>query len=240
MFGNSSLVPASVLPIYAYNKTIGFSSDNTSIARVVVDTNNANRCTVTAIGPGNTTIKAISLDGNIVGSTSVRVLVPATNISTTTKITLVKGNSTRLNSVILPRNTTDQRVRWTSNKTSIATVDQNGLVKGISAGIVDIYVTTVVGGLRAKCTVTVTQSVDKVTLNKTVLNLKKGSKFNLKATVLPTNAKDKRVTWKSSNTSIAKVDSNDVVTFIKEGKANILVTTVDNKRVAVCKVTVYN
>ena len=76
-----------------------------------------------------------------------------------------------------------------------------------------------------------------VALNKTTLTLDIGRTSNLRATVYPSNASNKKCTWSSSNTSVATVDSNGKVTAKKAGTATITVKT-SNGKIATCKVTV--
>lgn len=76
-----------------------------------------------------------------------------------------------------------------------------------------------------------------VALNKTTLTLDIGRTSNLRATVYPSNSANKKCTWRSSNTSVATVDSNGKVTAKKAGTATITVKT-SNGKTATCKVTV--
>ena len=76
-----------------------------------------------------------------------------------------------------------------------------------------------------------------VALNKTTLTLDIGKTSNLRATVYPSNAANKKCTWSSSNTSVATVDGNGKVTAKKAGTATITVKT-SNGKTATCKVTV--
>ena len=78
----------------------------------------------------------------------------------------------------------------------------------------------------------------KVTLNKKTLQLNTGSSETLIPTISPSTVTNKSVTWKSSNTKIATVDSEGNIKGIKKGKATITVKTVDNKKTAKCIVTV--
>lgn len=80
--------------------------------------------------------------------------------------------------------------------------------------------------------------VTGVTLNKTSLTLNKGASETLVATVLPTNATNKAVTWSSSNAGVATV-SNGTVTAVASGSAVITVKTADGKS-AIANVTVTN
>ena len=79
----------------------------------------------------------------------------------------------------------------------------------------------------------------KVSLSNSSVELKKGKGFTLKATVTPSNATDKTVTWKSSNSKIATVDHKGRIVAKKAGKVTITCTAKDgsNKK-ATCKITV--
>ena len=83
-------------------------------------------------------------------------------------------------------------------------------------------------------------AVKSVKLNKKSLTIVKGKTATLKATVSPSNASNKGVTWKSSNKSVATVSSKGVVTAKKAGTATITVTTKSGNKKATCKVTVKN
>ena len=81
-------------------------------------------------------------------------------------------------------------------------------------------------------------SVKGVTLNETTATVEAGNTYQLTATVQPTNATNQKVTWSSDNTDIATVNEKGLVTAVKEGTANITVTTEDGNHTAKCVVTV--
>lgn len=81
-------------------------------------------------------------------------------------------------------------------------------------------------------------SVAGVSLNKTTLSLDLGSSETLVATITPATASNKDVTWSSSSTEVATVDSNGKVTANEIGTATIMVKTADRDRTASCEVTV--
>ena len=81
-------------------------------------------------------------------------------------------------------------------------------------------------------------SVTGVTLDKTTLSLEEGATGQLTATVAPTDATNKAVSWSSDTTAVATVDKTGKVTAIKAGKANITVKTADGAKTAVCALTV--
>ncbi len=90
-------------------------------------------------------------------------------------------------------------------------------------------------------TVTASGFVESVSLDKTALELDtNGTKTaTLTATVLPTTASDKTVSWKSSDEKVATVSSSGVVTAVGVGTATITVTTTDGSKTATCAVTIY-
>lgn len=81
-------------------------------------------------------------------------------------------------------------------------------------------------------------SVTGVTLDKTTLSLEEGATGQLTATVTPSNATNKAVTFSSSDTAIATVDKTGKITAIEAGKANITVKTADGAKTAACALTV--
>jgi hypothetical protein len=188
------------------------------------------------------------------------VAVEKITLSDTSK-SMEKGGSTVLTSTVAPTDATNKAVTWSSGNTSVATVDSTGKVTAVSAGTAKIICTAADGtGVTASCEVTVTNpasttvsstdkdkvggadnkivSVKSVKLNKTTATVKKGKTVTLKATVSPSNATDKAVTWKSSNTKVATVSSSGKVTTKKVGTATITCTTKDGKKKASCKITV--
>ena len=80
--------------------------------------------------------------------------------------------------------------------------------------------------------------VTSVSLDKTSLELTEGGTDTLTATITPNNATNKNVTWESSNTSVATVDANGLVTAVSAGTATITVTTADGGKTDTCTVTV--
>jgi len=81
-------------------------------------------------------------------------------------------------------------------------------------------------------------AVTGVTLNKSSLSLVVGGSESLTATVAPSNATNKAVSWKSSDAAVATVDNSGKVTAVKAGSATITVTTSDGSKTATCSVTV--
>ncbi len=156
------------------------------------------------------------------------------------ELTLEEGEEYALIATISPANATDKSITWTSSKSSVATVT-DGKVTAKEAGAATITARTG-NGKTAVCTVIVEEpapeviEVESVSLDQTSLTLEIGESETLTATVLPSNATDKSVTWMSSAPSVANV-ANGKVTAIGGGTADITVTT-NNGKTATCFVTV--
>jgi len=161
-------------------------------------------------------------------------IVPVTGVSLNkSAISITVGGSETITATVVPSNASNKNVTWSSSNTGIATVS-NGTVTGVAAGAATITATTQDGSKTATCAVTVTNTnvpVTGVTLNKTVTSINVGGSETLVATVAPSNATNKTVTWSSSNTAIATVN-NGTVTGIAAGTATVTVTTQDGNKTA--------
>lgn len=236
--GSSEKLTATVSPSDATNTSVKWSSSDTSIATV------SSYGTVKAKKAGTATITVTTVDGSKTASCVVTVTDPIAVTGVTldkTSLLLKTGASEKLTATILPSDATKQSVKWTSSDTSIATVSTSGKVSGKANGTATITVTTVDGNKTATCTVTVADSiaVTGVSLNKTAMSLGVGASETLVATISPSNATNKSVTWSSSDTSVATVSSRSgKVTAKKTGSATITATTADGGKIAICTVTV--
>ena len=189
--------------------------------------------TVTASNSGGSDSEQLSI------TISSATNIPVESVSLDkANLELTEGETAQLTATVLPDNATNKNVTWSTSNASIATVDANGEVTAVSAGTATITATA--DGKSATCTVTVTAAtvpVTGVTLNKTSTSLYVGDTETLTATVEPSDATNKTVTWTSSNPSVATVE-NGVVTAVGAGTATITVTTEDGTKTATCTVTV--
>lgn len=182
----------------------------------------------------------------LLGTSTMNAAEPeATGISLNkTQLTLTAGEQPfQLIASITPTNA-DQRVRWTSNDTTIVRVDETGKVTPLKAGTATIIATAVSGGRTALCQVTVQpipKKVSGISLDKSELNLPLGTgSVTLAARIQPSDATNKQVNWVSSNPGVAKVDSNGKVTAVGLGSTTIIATTQDGGYTAICRVNVTN
>lgn len=231
--GESDVIVATLSPADAENQNIIWSSENASVARV-------NGGTVTASGPGVTNIVAKSDDNGLVSAvcriTVVAKAVPVEGISLSDEsIELNKGEKKRLEATISPAGATIQNVRWMSTDENVATVSESGEVSALGTGETEIVVTTVDGGFTASCCVSVVQSAEGLSLDKTELELYESESCVLTAVISPSDATDKTVEWTSSDESVATVFGGKVQAM-KEGTA--VITAKSGAFEAYCEVTV--
>ena len=154
-------------------------------------------------------------------------------------LTLTEGETALLTATISPSNADNQGVIWSSSNASVVSVS-NGTVTAVSAGSATITAKSDDGGKTATCNVTVNSkivSVTGVSLDKTSLELTEGEEYTLVATVLPANASNKQISWKSNDETVATV-SDGKVKAIKPGSTTITVTTSDGNKTASCSIIV--
>ena len=139
---------------------------------------------------------------------------------------------------VKPLQAKNHAVKWTSSNTKVAVVDEKGLVTSLKLGQAIITVTTVDGGKTDTCLVTISDDVNRVVIEPKTLDLVIDENFPLKATVYPAKATNKKVTWESTNPSIASIDANGKVKGLIYGEAAIVVTTEQGSYTDTCWVKV--
>lgn len=233
--GDSFTLTATVSPYNTTNKTIQWSSSNTSVASVdngVVQTKNV----------GTTTIEVKTTDGSNITATCEVTVEPilVTSISLTeTSMTLNVGEHFALSTTILPNNATSKDVSWSSSNNNVATVS-NGVVTAIAPGSATITVKTADGSNKsASCIVAVSKiPVSSLAIDKESLTLLVDESATLSLSVYPINATNKTISWSSSNGSVATV-SDGTIKAIGAGNATITAKATDGSGCsATCCVTV--
>ena len=236
--GETASFGYSITPDNVMFTDVIWSSSDESVATVDQDGN------VTALsGSGNGyTVITVAPDpyysgSGVLGSVKVVVsnsLVKATAIEITADQDYVyTGNTLQLSFDITPEDATYKTVTWTSSNSSLATVDDDGVVSGIAAGDVTITATAMDGsGVTATYDITVILTVDpeEVDIDQTY-SVDNGYKFavhdltlTLDYTTVPEECTVSLIEWTSSDESIATVDGG-VVTFSQEGNFGTVVIT---------------
>ena len=152
----TTTLTATVLPTNASNKTLTWSSSNTSVATVNSDG------VVLGVAAGTATITARSTDGsNRSGSCAVTVTLPPTGVTVTPGEATLAPNATRqLTATVTPTNAINT-ITWSSSNTAVATVSTTGLVTARVAGTATITARTI-NGLTATCLITVPDTIAPV------------------------------------------------------------------------------
>lgn len=159
---------------------------------------------------------------------------------------LSAGTKDTITACIKPANALNKKVTWTSTNPSFASVesltDTTAVVTGKTVGVAMIVGETKDGSLKDTCYIYVRNAVGlkgaKLTKHKIRLSLAKSDTLRVEFT--PANAIDKRVVWSSADTTIARVDSNGVVTTLKSGITFVHMTTVEGAFKDSCEVTAYD
>lgn len=232
LIGSNLQLTATVLPDYATDKTIYWSSSEPNV--VSVDENGL----ISAISEGTSIITATC--GMVSTTCEITVLSPVfaeTILLNLESVNLKVGDSIQLVATVLPYDTTDKTISWTSSNTNIALVSDLGLIIAVSEGTA--IITASCGEVTAECEITVVNPI--VEVQQVVMNIEKaelniGETVQLEATVLPEDATDKTVIWNSSNESVASVSEEGLVLAISVGETTIYATC--GEVTASCKISV--
>ena len=234
--GDTVQLTATVAPSNANSKAVTWSSSDETLATV------DNTGKVTAKANGSATITVTTTDGSKTATCVITVTTLVTGVSLDkTTLGIDTGATGQLTATVAPASASNKAVTWNSDATSVATVDDTGKVTGIKAGTANVTVKTVDGGKTASSKVTVTDPVvhpTGVSLDKTTADATVGDTVQLTATVAPSNANSKAVTWSSSDETLATVDNTGKVTAKANGSATITVTTTDGSKTATCVITI--
>lgn len=188
-------------------------------------------------------VTAFDANGEAVGVKSAKVKIEALEIEAGAielnmmEAHLLVDETVQLIATVIPEDTTDKTVTWESTDEDVAIVDETGLVTAVSQGSAIIIATC--GEAVNSCVVYVENPVveaSEIILNYQEAEIKTGESIALEATVLPEEAVDKTVIWKSSDENIATVLENGLVTGISEGSVTITATC--GAAIATCEVRV--
>ena len=226
--GSSTVKLGAVLyPMTMPDTSLSFTSSNESVATVSEDG------TITAAAPGSTEITVENYYTGEKAKAFLQVVQPVTgfvlNKTTITIYTTDKG--IRLEGEVFPSNASNTALQWYSKDSSIVEVDNTGHIKPVNIGMTEVVASTTDGGFKSKCFVNVIQEIIKaqtVTIqNKDNINLQVGEKWDGVVSVLPSNARNRSVEWKSDNEDIATVSKTGTVRALAEGKVKITAESSD-------------
>ncbi|MFH1879193.1 MAG: Ig-like domain-containing protein, partial [Bacillota bacterium] len=226
ILGETLKLSATVEPEGATMQDVGFSSSDETVATVTKDG------LVTGVKRGQAVITAVTADGRASDSMRVTVKQPPESVTVSPEaVTVAEGKTKQLQAAVLPKNTDDKTVLWTSADESVATVSDRGVVTGVLLGEtvitaackdnVNATFTVPVTVLKLASGVAFTQDSYDVLLNGTV---------QLSHTVFPSETSDQSVTYKVGNSRIASVDLSGLVSALKGGTTTVTVSTADGSR----------
>lgn len=221
----------SILPASASNQKVKFTSSDSSVCTVADNGN------ITGVKAGSAIVTVTTEDGKFVKTCNVKVSQLATGVSFDVSELTLGVKETKTLKVILSPTGSNSSYTFASTNNAVATVSDSGRVTGVASGTAIIMVTTSNGKV-ATCTVKVQQRATGIELNFTKKTIAVGDKYRLKATVLPKNASNQKVTFTSSNTKVATISSNGTITAKKGGTTIITAKSVDQGFVTHCVVTV--
>lgn len=233
--GDNAKLNATITPSEGNDGFISWDSNDTDIVKVDSNGN------VKAMAEGSAVITATLSNGNCDTcqiNVSSGVIIATKILISRESSSLNVGDQLTLIATVEPANATDKGVKWISSNKTIASVDNSGIVTANAQG--NAVITATNNGLSASCNVTVslkTIAVNSITLSESNIPLNVTDMTSLTADVLPTNATDKSVTWQSSNSGIASVDSSGNIKALAQGTATITASS-SNGKTASCTVTV--
>ncbi|MBC2195251.1 SdrD B-like domain-containing protein [Listeria booriae] len=216
------------------------SSDNSVLAPKLDQGDNWNRLAV--VGAGTATITVKDKAGNTIRTFIVHVAQAATTVPVTditldaSNITAKVGDTGKINATVAPTNATNKNLTFTPADTSIISVDANGNWTAKKAGTTTVQVKTTDG---SNITKTVSVTVTDPTVLATDISLAASSitaevndTGKVDATVQPTNATNKVLTYTPADASIITVDANGNWVAKKSGKTTITVRTTDGSNIS--------
>lgn len=236
--GEGGISYVTMLPETAPDKREKWFSTDPKIASV------DNEGWIVGNSPGECTITVQSVNNPDVMA-RIKVTVLDNNVSeiqlTTYEVTMGIGHEIMPIVTMLPANTPDKREIWTSSNEKIATVQPDGMIKGVSPGECIITVQSAANPkVKAEVKVIITDNrVNKIELDFYEVTIRVGFGDMPLVTMLPKDAPDKSEIWTSSNKSVATVNFEGWIMGIAPGECVITVQSAANPDIkAEVKVTV--
>jgi uncharacterized protein YjdB len=239
LVGNTCKIKPIVLPENANDKTLIWKSSSEEVVKV-------DNGKITALKEGTAIISITSVNEKtctctIIVKKNLDVNIEVASIELKKMIISVEEEKRyQLKAIILPDNATNQTFRWITSNKEIATVDCNGLLTAVQAGKVNITVSSL-NNKSAIFNVTVTPqgvAVESISFEKATYTINLGSSKKVVVNILPFNADNKKLIWKSSDNEILSVDEYARIYGNKRGSVKLKAISADSNIVSECTVTV--
>jgi uncharacterized protein YjdB len=244
--GGTLQMTAAVLPANATDPSVTWSVMN-----------GTGTATISGLGilsggnPGTVTVVATANDGSgVTGTAQITVdpimvnFINVTGQGGTTTANL--GSTLQMVATVLPSNATNQNVTWSVNNTSVATIDQNGVLTPVSNGLVMVIATATDGtGVTGQVLMNVppilVQSINVTGTGGATSISTAGGTLQMIATILPANASDQSVTWSVDDASIATISAGGLLTGVSDGQVEVTATANDGTGISgMTTITVVN
>lgn len=227
--GEKVTIIAEIIPIDATNKETNWISSNPEIASI------KNTGELIAIKEGKTTITVSTEDGS--RNAKIEITVLANEIQAESiKIINVKNSlevdeEINLIADIIPSNTTNKEINWTSSNPEIASIDKTGKIHAIKEGKTIVTVSTKIGNKTDNYEITIKEKIipiESISLEYNGKTIKNGDIVSLVINILPINTTNRNIKWTSDKPEIASVNEDGQVSFLKDGKVTITATSINN------------
>lgn len=208
---------------------------------VIIDSYNGKDATIKGVGDGTAIITAINTENSIISTCRVTVHGTATGIIITPGDSTVNlANKTlQLSAVVQPESNVQPALTWSTSDKDIATVNNTGLVTFVKSG--NVKITAQVTGspsISGSVNLKINRNIAGLKLKTKSKNLDVGEKFTLEYTLSPADATNSKINWVSTHPSVAKVDTEGVVTAVSAGQTIIMARTEEGGYVDTCTITV--
>lgn len=152
-----------------------------------------------------------------------------------TDLSLDIGEKFVLKVTLIPSNG-KEIIKYTSKDENIATVSENGEIKGVGTGSTVIVVNVEGTDLKAECTVDVSNNIivaQELFVQNDRVNLKAGETYQINVTVIPNDTVDKSLIYTSTNEKFLTVSEDGLVTALSKGRAIVEIQTKSNPDVKI-------
>lgn len=232
-------IKAHVVPVDANVQTINYY---TATNKATVNSNGL--VTFVEIGNDNGEVKITirSSESSIEKTLTLYVVQPVSNvvINTEDKVVLPVGETLNLNYTIYPTNASNKEVKYSSSNTSIASINESGLITSLSIGEVVISVETLDGSFKDSITLYCGPHVESIKIENTESIVKVGDSIQIKVSISPVDAANSKFTYSTSNSDIASITEDGLLTAHRTGQVRITVTTIDLGKVSNITLNVKN
>ncbi len=225
--GQTYQLKVKVTPSNASNKKVSYESADSKIVTV----NSSGMLKAVSKGTVKITVKAKDGSGKkavLTVNSKVRVSKVTITEPADQNLVLAKGKTVTIKTKVTPANASNKALSFSSSNPNVATISSKGIITAISSGDATITVKAKDGsGKSDSIMITVITPVTSITLAESNITKEVGSDYQLLATVLPSDATNKKLAYSSSDSSLATVDESGKVSLKKEGTVTITAASTD-------------